>query len=51
MCSLGDAAQGLGDGDAARQAWTQALWILDELGHPDAADVRGRLGRPGEVAV
>jgi tetratricopeptide (TPR) repeat protein len=51
MCSLGDAAQGLGDGDAARQAWTQALWILDELGHPDAADVRGRLRRPGEVAV
>jgi tetratricopeptide (TPR) repeat protein len=51
MCSLGDAAQSLGDGDAARQAWTHALWVLDELGHPGAAGVRDRLGQPAEVTA
>jgi DNA-binding SARP family transcriptional activator/tetratricopeptide (TPR) repeat protein len=50
MRSLGDAAQRLGDGDAARQAWTHARWVLDELGHPDAADLRDQLGQPSEAA-
>jgi hypothetical protein len=28
---------------AARWAWAQAVRILDELAHPDAANVRGKL--------
>ena len=34
---------------AARDAWQQALDILDELGHPDAEQVRAKLRRRAEL--
>lgn len=37
---LGDTHLAAGDPDAARAAWRQALSTLDELGHPDAGQVR-----------
>ncbi|MGE5292555.1 MAG: tetratricopeptide repeat protein [Micromonosporaceae bacterium] len=43
----GDAYQTAGDQDAARDAWQQALAILDDLRHPDAAQVRASLDRLG----
>jgi DNA-binding SARP family transcriptional activator/tetratricopeptide (TPR) repeat protein len=43
---LADAHLAHGDQDAARSAWYRALRILDELGHPDADQVRTRLNRP-----
>jgi tetratricopeptide (TPR) repeat protein len=42
---LGDAHQSAGDRRAARQAWLQALALLDELDHPRAAEVREKLQR------
>ncbi|MEV4757015.1 BTAD domain-containing putative transcriptional regulator [Micromonospora sp. NPDC049559] len=43
---LGDLHQAAGDREAARAAWTGAAQILDELGHPDAAQVRAKLAGP-----
>ncbi|MET0426555.1 MAG: tetratricopeptide repeat protein [Actinoplanes sp.] len=43
LTHLGDTHLALGDRDAAREAWSAGLTILDELQHPDAADVRRRL--------
>ncbi|WP_199736538.1 BTAD domain-containing putative transcriptional regulator [Micromonospora sp. HM5-17] len=40
---LGDCHHARGDRAAAVAAWRQALAILDELGHPDAATLRGKL--------
>jgi tetratricopeptide (TPR) repeat protein len=40
---LGDAHVALGDPTAARASWLEAVRILDELGHPDAAGVRAKL--------
>jgi predicted negative regulator of RcsB-dependent stress response len=40
---IGDAHMAAGDRDAARAAWRDALAILHELGHPDAAAVRVKL--------
>jgi tetratricopeptide (TPR) repeat protein/transcriptional regulator with XRE-family HTH domain len=40
---LGDAQQAAGDVPAARRTWHQALAVLDELGRPNAAEVRARL--------
>jgi DNA-binding SARP family transcriptional activator/tetratricopeptide (TPR) repeat protein len=40
---LGDARLAAGDADAARIAWQRALSILDELGHPGADLIRGKL--------
>jgi hypothetical protein len=40
---LGQARGALGSPSAARQAWRQALAILEELHHPEAADVRSLL--------
>jgi DNA-binding SARP family transcriptional activator/Flp pilus assembly protein TadD len=42
---LGDAYQKAGDTPAARRAWRQALDILTDLDHPDAAEVRDRLAQ------
>jgi len=39
----GDAHHASGDVPAARDAWTQALAILDDLRHPDAEQVRTKL--------
>jgi DNA-binding SARP family transcriptional activator/tetratricopeptide (TPR) repeat protein len=44
LTHLGDAQAGAGDLDDARRSWRDAAVILDELGHPDAAKVRAKLG-------
>jgi tetratricopeptide (TPR) repeat protein len=43
LTRLGDTYRARGDLAGARQAWHDALSILDGLGHADAADVRARL--------
>jgi len=40
---MGDTHLAAGDDGAAHAAWQQALDILDQLGHPDAMEVRGKL--------
>ncbi|GIJ57478.1 AfsR/SARP family transcriptional regulator [Virgisporangium aurantiacum] len=46
LANLGDAFAGRhASADRAADAWTRALAILDELGHPDADGVRSRLRR------
>jgi DNA-binding SARP family transcriptional activator/Tfp pilus assembly protein PilF len=42
---LGDTHLAAGDPSAAAQAWRAALSILDTLGHADADQLRGKLGR------
>ena len=44
---LGDTYHEAGAGDDARQAWTQALRIFDEVGHPDADELRAKLQPSG----
>lgn len=39
---LGEVHEALGQRDAAQLCWHDAFTILDRLGHPDAARVRGR---------
>jgi tetratricopeptide (TPR) repeat protein len=41
--SLGDAYKAADDTARARDSWRESLAILEELEHPDAEDVRGRL--------
>ncbi|GAB3579762.1 BTAD domain-containing putative transcriptional regulator [Amycolatopsis endophytica] len=41
---LGDAHQARGDLTAARRAWQAAVELLEELGSPDAARTRAKLG-------
>jgi tetratricopeptide (TPR) repeat protein len=43
LVHLGDAYHAVGDLDQARQAWEQALAILEHLHHSDADQVRARL--------
>jgi len=43
LTRLGDAHRALGDRAEAREAWQQALAVLDDLRHPDAAQVVTRL--------
>ena len=43
LTRLGDAHRALGDRAAAREAWQQALAVLDDLHDPDAAEVESRL--------
>jgi tetratricopeptide (TPR) repeat protein len=45
---LGDARSALGDERRAREAWQQAVTLLDELGLP-AGEVRAKLTRPVRV--
>ena len=45
LTSLGDCHQAAGKTTAAREAWERALAILDEMRHPDAASIRGKLGQ------
>ena len=40
---LGDAHHAFGDPGKARMAWEEALAILDDLDHPDAARIRAKL--------
>jgi len=46
LACIGDAQQIDGNLPAAREAWTQALAILDDLHHPDAEHLRARLREP-----
>jgi DNA-binding SARP family transcriptional activator/DNA-binding XRE family transcriptional regulator len=43
LSSLGDVSHAAGDPRAARDAWRQALAILDDLHDPEAAQVRAKL--------
>ena len=51
LACLGDLHLAIGSPDAARDAWYAAVAILDELDHPEAAQVRDKLAklasRPG----
>ena len=47
LTRLGDLHHGNGNAAAADEAWHQALAILDELAHPDAAKIRAKLTDPG----
>lgn len=46
LVRLGDTHEAAADPAAARAAWSQALDILDRLGHPAAERVRLKLGLP-----
>jgi DNA-binding SARP family transcriptional activator/tetratricopeptide (TPR) repeat protein len=48
LASLGDAQHAAGDLESARTAWRRALDVLDQLGHPDAAEVRAKLSTPND---
>ena len=41
---LGDAHQAAGDLGKARTTWEEALAVLDDLNHPDADQIRAKLG-------
>jgi hypothetical protein len=43
LTHLGDAHHAAGDPRAARDAWQQALTILNDMDHPDAQQVRTKL--------
>lgn len=43
LVSLGDIQHAAGDPDAAARSWRAGLEIFEEIGHPDADAVRGRL--------
>ncbi|MFJ2257202.1 AfsR/SARP family transcriptional regulator [Streptomyces sp. NPDC087844] len=43
LTRLGDTHQGAGTPDAARAAWTEALSIMEDLGHADTESLRDRL--------
>ena len=43
LTHLGDTHQAAGELAQAREAWQQALAILDDLQHPDADQVRAKL--------
>ena len=45
----GDAHHADGNLPAARQAWTRALAILDDLHHPDAEPLRAKLRPPASI--
>ncbi|MFJ6895157.1 AfsR/SARP family transcriptional regulator [Streptomyces hokutonensis] len=45
LANLGDAELAAGKPEAARASWEQALAIFTELGHPDADELREKLGR------
>jgi transcriptional regulator with XRE-family HTH domain/tetratricopeptide (TPR) repeat protein len=46
LTSLGDSHKAAGHLSAARSAWRRALTILDDLNHPDADQIRRKLGNP-----
>lgn len=47
LIDLGDTHLARGDRDAAREVWSSALSILEDIHHPDAGDVRRRLAELG----
>src|SRR5260370_587942 len=50
LACLGDTHLDDGSPASAEAAWSRALTILDELGHPDAAQVRKKLDRLADAA-
>jgi tetratricopeptide (TPR) repeat protein len=50
LTHLGDTHHAAGDLTQAQQAWQQALAILEDLQHPDAAQVRTRLASTNDHA-
>ncbi|MEU6142931.1 BTAD domain-containing putative transcriptional regulator [Streptomyces sp. NPDC047081] len=48
LSSLGDLHLAAGDPGAAREAWGRAVMLLEELGHPRAAEIRANLGADPE---
>jgi DNA-binding SARP family transcriptional activator len=51
LVRLGETHRAAGNPGAAREVWQQALRILEELGHPDADDVRTRLDQLDRAVV
>ncbi|MBO0823922.1 MAG: tetratricopeptide repeat protein [Actinobacteria bacterium] len=51
LTDLGDVYQATGEPDAARNAWRQAVSILDDLHHLAAAQVHARLRGQGEMIL
>jgi len=49
--NLGDACDAAGQPTAARDAWRQALAILDDLHHPDGAHIRAKLREHGLISA
>jgi DNA-binding SARP family transcriptional activator/tetratricopeptide (TPR) repeat protein len=45
LTNLGDIHRAAGEPMHAREAWKQAIAILDDLQHPDAAELRAKLAR------
>jgi tetratricopeptide (TPR) repeat protein len=50
LTHLGDACHAAGEPQEAREAWQRALDILEDLHHPDTAQIRARLHRPEHPA-
>ncbi|HEX6356627.1 AfsR/SARP family transcriptional regulator [Actinophytocola sp.] len=46
---LGDTHHAMGNLEPAHDAWRQAVAVLDDLSHPDAAAVRAKHSRPGQL--
>jgi tetratricopeptide (TPR) repeat protein len=51
LIHLGDTHHAAGNPQAARGAWQQALTIFEDLDHPDAEEVRGKIGGPDTATV
>jgi DNA-binding SARP family transcriptional activator len=51
LSNLGDARDAAGQPAAARDAWRQALTILDDLHHPDAAHIHAKLREHGLIGA
>jgi DNA-binding SARP family transcriptional activator len=51
LTHLGDTRHAAGELAQAREAWQQALAILEDLQHPDAGQVRTKLGRLADELV
>lgn len=49
LIGLGDTCHGAGDRQGARQAWRDALVILDDLGHPDGDKLRAKIAGTRKV--
>jgi tetratricopeptide (TPR) repeat protein len=50
LTHLGDMRHAAGELPQAREAWQQALTILDDLKHPSAGQVRAKLASTAEFA-
>ncbi|WP_127508415.1 AfsR/SARP family transcriptional regulator [Actinoplanes solisilvae] len=47
LAHIGDACHAAGRADSAVEAWREALELLEDLGHPDAGQVREKAGLTG----